>query len=94
MRVIIILILIVIALGMLRSLVTEVSRAALRGWKKGEGERRAADGGRSGGKLVQDPETGAYVDPGVAVRAEIDGKTFYFESGESRDAFLRRRKPS
>lgn len=92
MRVIVILILIVIAIGMLRSLVTEMSRAAVRGWKKGQNESKAAGGGRSGGKLVQDPETGAYVDPASAVRADIDGKTFYFESGDSRDRFLQRRK--
>lgn len=91
MRVIVILILIVIALGMLRSLVTEVSRAALRGWKRGEAEPRTAAGGRSAGRLVQDPETGAYVDPSSAVRAEVNGKTFFFESRESRDAFLKRR---
>ena len=91
MRVIIILVLIVIALAMLRNLVRDVSKAATKAWKA-TGKKDDPGSAKERGKLERDPESGAYVDPATAPRAEVDGRTFYFESESSRDAYLAKRK--
>jgi YHS domain-containing protein len=59
----------------------------------GKGERRkAAKSGEAkpSGHFVRDPETGTYIDQNLAVKTVIDGETYYFESEQTRDAFLRK----
>ncbi len=97
MRVIIILVLITIALAMLRMLVQDVGKAVGKVWKgKGKAKPGAADAGGPGagktGRLVKDPETGAYVDEASAVKATVGGQVFHFESEKSRDAYVRKQK--
>lgn len=90
MRVIVILVLVVVALAMLRNLVRDVGRAASKAWKSGE-SKTADPGAADRGRLERDPQTGSYVDPKTALRAELDGRTFYFESEASRDRFVKSR---
>ena len=89
MRNIVILLLIIVALAIVRSLVSDVSRAVSKAMKtdKGTGENPSATTGR----LVRDPHSGAYVDQASALHATVDGETFFFESAKTRDAFLRSR---
>ena len=96
MRNIIILVLIIVALAIVRSLIGDVSRAVSKAM--GSGKKKAdaapASGGKPKGKtgrFVKDPHTGAYIDEDSAVRAEIDGEAYFFESAKSRDAFLKNR---
>jgi len=88
MRAIVILVLIVVALAMLRMLVGDVSRAASKAWK-GTAKKVEPDAATKG-RLVRDPETGAYIDEKSAVRLEREGKVYFFESETSRDEFLRK----
>jgi hypothetical protein len=89
MRNIIILLLIIVALAIVRSLVSDVSRAVSKAMKsdKPSGEKPSPKTGR----FVRDPHTGAYVDEASALHATIDGEHFFFESAKSRDAFMRGR---
>jgi hypothetical protein len=96
MRAVILLILTVVALAILRMLVNDVTRAAARAFG-GDGGKKAATGEdsagpRSAGRLVRDPHTGAYVDELSAIKERIGEQIFYFESKESRDAYLRERR--
>jgi YHS domain-containing protein len=59
----------------------------------GEGGRRASK--RAGeaapsGHFVRDPESGTYIDQNLAIKTVIDGQTYFFESEQTRDAFLRK----
>ena len=95
MRNIIILVLVTIALAILRMLVSDVTKAVSRSLGRGKkgGEKPAeAESARRGGRLVRDPETGAYVDEDSAVKATLGNATFFFESEQSRDAYLRKRR--
>jgi hypothetical protein len=90
MRNILLLLISVIGLAILRNLIREISRIAIRAMG---GSRKAAatskgQGPQSSGKLVRDPHTGTYVDPAHAVRAKVGGTLHYFESEASRDAFV------
>jgi hypothetical protein len=90
MRTIVILILIVIAIGMARTLVGDVIKAVSKATKA---PPDAPDGSRTAtaaGRLVKDPETGSYIDERTAIRAEVKGTMYFFESTASRDAFLRK----
>jgi hypothetical protein len=93
MRNIIILVLIIVALAIVRSLISDVSRAVSKAMsgdkKKAEEAKPAAE--KKTGRFVRDPHTGAYIDEESAVRATVDGESFYFESAKSRDAFLKSR---
>lgn len=97
MRGIILLLLTVIALAIMRMLVSDVTRAASKAFK-GRGSSKQTPSGdgagepRSAGRLVRDPHTGAYVPEASALKHSIGEKVFFFESAESRDAFLRERK--
>ena len=96
MRNIVILVLIIVALAIVRSLIGDVSRAVSKAMKsdKNETQAKPAASEKSKGKtgrFVKDPHTGAYVDEDSAVRAEIDGEAFFFESAKTRDAYLRER---
>jgi YHS domain-containing protein len=59
----------------------------------GEGGRRApkrAEEAAPSGHFVRDPESGTYVDQNLAIKTVIDGQTYFFESEQTRDAFLRK----
>lgn len=94
MRNILLLLVGVIGLAVLRNLIREVSRLVVRAMGSAPASGRAAGSNskeqvRRGGQLVRDPNTGTYVDPAHAVRAEIEGTELFFESEASRDAYLR-----
>lgn len=55
----------------------------------GSKSTRSGDAAPSG-HFVRDPETGTYIDQNLAIKAVIDGKTYFFESEQTRDAFLRK----
>lgn len=89
----------VVALAIVRSIVRDIVRAVSRSMggsnrksAAASSETAASSGAGSVGKLVKDPHTGTYIDPAVAVAAEIDGATHYFESKETRDEYLRARR--
>lgn len=95
MRNLLILILIGIALAVVRWLVTDVVRAV----KKAVGpnddggrsaQTRTGSAGAKSGHLVRDPVSGTYVDEQVAIQAEINGQTFFFESHRNRDEYVKR----
>ena len=89
-------ILIVIALALVRWLITDVVKAVKRALSSSSSER--SDGGgettdgeeAKTGRLVKDPVSGTYVDENVAVREEIDGEMFFFESRRNRDEYIKR----
>lgn len=90
MRAIVILVLIVVAIGLARMLVGDVIKAVGKTMKPPPGAP-ADPQTAAAGRLVKDPETGSYIDERTALKAEIKGTTYYFESAASRDAFLRKR---
>ena len=102
MRILIILVLVVVALALLRALARDVIKAVSKSLGAGEdASQRAArendgraPGGsrRSAGRLVKDPVSGTFVDEATAVKDNIGGQTYYFESAENRDAFRRRER--
>ena len=94
MRTIVILVVLIILLALVRLLIADVARAvsgALRSEDAAQ-RRKQAFGAKSRGRLVQDPHTGSYVDEQIAVKSEIGGRVYYFESEQSRDAFLREQR--
>jgi YHS domain-containing protein len=59
----------------------------------GKGSRQAASGAKEAspsGHFVRDPESGTYIDQNLAVKTVINGETHYFESEQTRDAFLKK----
>lgn len=90
MRVIVILILIVIAIGLARLLVGDVIKAVSKTMKAPPDPAAGPHSATSAGRLVKDPETGSYIDERTAIKADIKGTTYFFESAASRDAFLRK----
>lgn len=88
MRVIVILVLIVIAIGLARLLVGDVIKAVSKTMKAPPGTPADPPAGAAAGRLVKDPQTGSYIDERTAVKADVKGTTYYFESAASRDAFL------
>jgi YHS domain-containing protein len=90
MRVIIILILIVIAIGLARMLVGDVIKAVSRTMKARPDASAGPHSASAAGRLVKDPETGSYIDERTAIKADVRGTTYFFESTASRDAFLRK----
>ena len=92
MRNIVILVLIIVALAIVRSLVSDVSRAVSKAMKpeKPKGAEEPKQEPKTG-RFVRDPHTGAYIDEASAVHAEVNGENYYFESAKTRDAFLRSR---
>ena len=96
MRAIVILVLIAVALALTRLLVNDVSRAVLKAWKRGGGSEAGSGGAErqtegKQGRLARDPVSGSYIDEESAVRAEIDGRIYFFESDANRRTFLNRR---
>jgi len=92
-RPIIILVLIIIGLAMARMLFHDVSKAIGKALGPNDRKKKRAKSEEpppKGGRLVRDPETGSFVDEKTAIRAEVDGKAYFFESEKSRDAFVRK----
>ena len=98
LRNLIILIFIGILLALARWLIVDVINAVKRvmGSSQENDAARTSRGGQASetpaeaGRLVRDPVSGTYIDERLAVKAEIDGETFYFESRENRDAYLKK----
>ena len=40
--------------------------------------------------MVRDPESGTYIDEKLAIKEVVNGETLYFESRETRDAYLKK----
>jgi hypothetical protein len=91
MRNIVILVLIIVALAIVRSLISDVSRAVSKAMKPGEGKAEPGKASGKTGRFVRDPHTGSYIDEASAVQATVDGESYFFESANSRDAYLRGR---
>lgn len=94
MRPIVILILVIIAVAMVRMLLGDVIKAVSKSMASTPEEQNSGpkSSDSTPGRLVKDPETGSYIDERTAVRAEIKGKAYFFESTTSRDAFIRRNR--
>ena len=93
MRIIVILILQVIALGLARMLVGDIIKAVGKTMKSAPDAPPAdSQTPSSTGRLVKDPETGRYIDERTALKADVKGTTYCFESAASRDAFLRKQR--
>ena len=97
MRNFVILVLIIIAMAMLRRLLVDVVGAvknALGSPGSGSGPTPKGERAQSGsephtGHMVRDPISGTYIDEQLAIKETVNGKTFFFESKENRDAYLR-----
>lgn len=97
MRFIIGILLTVFVLAVFRTLMHEIQNAvgkALRGddadepaEPKNRGKQR--DRNAQAGRLVKDPVSGVYIDESTAVKADVNGQTYFFESRKNRDAFLK-----
>ena len=85
-----------IALAVVRWLVTDVARAVKKAVGSDDNDSRRSAGSRGeppqakGGHLVRDPVSGTYIDEQVAIQAEINGQTFFFESNSNRDEYVKR----
>lgn len=99
MRNLLIIALIVIALALVRGLVSDVVKAVKRAASspndgshgdRGAGAQQADTKDPKTGRLVKDPVSGTYIDEQVAVQQEIDGKMFFFESRQNRDEYVKR----
>ena len=98
MRNFVILLLIIIAMAMLRRLLVDVVGAvknALGSPGSGSGPTPKGERTQSGsetrtGHMVRDPISGTYIDEQLAIKETVNGKTFYFESKENRDTYLRK----
>lgn len=95
MRNLIILVLVVTALMVVKSIVSQIIGAVTKGLRTasgGEGARsrgQASEPRRASGHLVRDPVSGVYIDEQLAVKEIINGKPMFFESKANRDAYLR-----
>jgi YHS domain-containing protein len=88
-RNLIILILVVIALALVRGLLKDIVGAVKKALNSsGDDSSSSASGARTG-HMVRDPVSGTYLDETLAFREIIDGKIFYFESKENRDAYVK-----
>ncbi len=87
-----------LGLSLLLRLVISIARSvqALLGLKNPSGARgRPATGEATpSGHFVRDPESGTYIDQNLAIKTVIDGQTYFFESEQTRDAFLRKAQAS
>jgi hypothetical protein len=85
-----------LGLSILMRLVVSIARSVQGLFGVNSGSSRPAAGNSRqatpSGHFVRDPESGTYIDQNLAVKAVIDGETHYFESEQTRDAFLRRKQ--
>jgi YHS domain-containing protein len=84
-----------LGLSLLMRVVISIARSvqALLGLTQqpSDGSRRARKGETApSGHFVRDPESGTYVDQNLAIKTVIDGQTYFFESEQTRDAFIRK----
>jgi YHS domain-containing protein len=86
-----------LGLSLLMRLVISIARSvqALLGLSNSPGGAGRAPSGRAGeatpsGHFVRDPESGTYIDQNLAIKTVIDGQTYFFESEQTRDAYLRK----
>jgi YHS domain-containing protein len=85
-----------LGLSVLMRLVISIARSvqSLLGLtnQPGGGRRASTRAGETvpSGHFVRDPESGTYVDQNLAIKTVIDGQTYFFESEQTRDAFLRK----
>ena len=95
MRNLIILVLVVTALMVVKSIVSQIIGAVAKGLRaesRGDRPQTKGPGGqpdRASGHLVKDPVSGVYIDERIAVKETVNGKTIYFESKANRDAYLK-----
>jgi YHS domain-containing protein len=88
-RNLIIVILVVIALALVRGLFKDVVGAVKKALNSSDDDSRQSASGARTGRMVRDPVSGTYLDETLAFREIINGKIFYFESKENRDAYLK-----
>jgi YHS domain-containing protein len=85
-----------LGLSLLMRLVISIARSvqALLGLTNPSAGGQAASGRARepapSGHFVRDPESGTYIDQNLAIKTVIDGQTYFFESEQTRDAFLRK----
>lgn len=95
MRNLIILVLVVTALMVVKSIVSQIIGAVTKGLRaesrgdKTQPEARRGQTERASGHLVKDPVSGVYIDEQIAVKETVNGKTMYFESKANRDTYLK-----
>jgi YHS domain-containing protein len=58
--------------------------------KPGRASSGPAKDAAPSGHFVRDPESGTYVDQNLAIKTVINGETYFFESEQTRDAYLRK----
>ena len=97
LRNLLILVLITVGLALVRWLIKDVVRAVsqalgLSGNSPAEAnkEKSAPGSGTVTGHMVRDPVSGTYIDEKLAIREVVGGETLYFESRETRDAYLKK----
>jgi hypothetical protein len=96
LRNIILLLISVLGLFIVRNIAKEIGRAVSRAMNGASPSSQKTTGSKQNnsqrsGKLVQDPQTGTYIDPAHAVRTKVDDKIQYFESVASRDEYMKTR---
>jgi YHS domain-containing protein len=95
MRNLFILVLVVTALMVVKSIVSQIIGAVTKGLRTETRRDSAHDKGqapeaqRSAGHLVRDPVSGVYIDEQLAVKETINGKPMFFESKANRDSYLK-----
>jgi len=89
-RNLIILILVVIALALVRGLLKDIVGAVKKALNSSTDDSGQNASQARTGHMVRDPVSGTYLDETLAFREIINGKIFYFESKENRDAYLRK----
>lgn len=95
MRNLLILVLVVTALMVVKSIVSQIIGAvtkSLRSESRGDGAQAKGQTGpaqRASGHLVRDPVSGVYIDEQIAVKEIVNGKPMYFESKANRDAYVK-----
>lgn len=96
MRNLIILVLVVVALMVVKSIVSQIVGAVSKGLRAqsdargAASEKQTAASSNASGRLVKDPVSGVYIDEKLAVKEIINGKAFFFESNANRDAYLKK----
>ncbi len=97
LRNLLVLVLIAVGLALVRWLIKDVVRAVsqvlgLSSNSPAEASNRESGpgSGTAAGHMVRDPESGTYIDEKLAIKEVVNGETLYFESRETRDAYLKK----
>jgi YHS domain-containing protein len=97
MRNLIILVLVVTALMVVKSIVSQIIGAVTKGLRadsrggSAQSKGQGAQTQRASGHLVRDPVSGVFIDEQLAVKETVNGKPMYFESKANRDAYMKQR---